>query len=97
MPEGSSCGFSGASVRGPHFLSVLTKKEIEGVESGYCDLFFSREDTDTLVDSQLVLHVCGVDSQRRKPVFHDFNKDLFVERVGKLIEGLMAHYKLIYQ
>ena len=96
MPEGSSCGSSGASVRGPRFLSVLTIR-IEGVKSGYCDLFFSCEDTDTLVDSQLVLHVCGVDGQRGKPVFDDFNKDLFVERVGELIEGLMTHYKLIYQ
>jgi len=75
---------------------VLTIR-IERGEYTYSYLFFSREDTDTLVDSQLVLHVCGVDGQRRKPVFHDFNKDLFVERVGELIEGLMAHYKLVYQ
>lgn len=60
-------------------------------------MFFSGEDTDTLVDSKLVLHVCGVDGQRGKPVFHDFNKDLFVQRVGELIEGLVTHHKLVYQ
>ena len=48
----------------------------------YCNLFFSSKDADTLEDSELVLHVCGVGGQRGEPVFHDFNKDLFVERVG---------------
>jgi hypothetical protein len=63
----------------------------------YCNLFFSSEDADTLEDSELVLHVCGVGGQRGEPVFHDFNKDLFVKRVGELIKGLMTHHKLVYQ